>query len=403
LPGVTHNTERNIAMDFELSAAHNEVRERARQVAREVVAPRAAEIDAAGIYPHDVFSAFREAGLLGLSFPADYSGSGAGTLGLALATEEVGKYCQSSALILLLTRLSTAAIMLGGSEEQKQRYARGVATGELKGAFALTEPQAGSDAAAIETRARLENGEWILHGQKRWAGQATEADFCLVIAKTDPASNGGEGEGVGVFVVDLPNPGFHITRELPKMGVTAVPVVDITLEDCRVPAHNLVGSPIDGFKLTMQGLNVVRPIVAARGLGLAEGALQYAVDYARERRTFGKAIIDHQAIGFKLAEVAMKIEAARLLTYRACTLVDEGQADVSIAPHLSMAKAYATELAVEAADEALQALGGNGYLKDYATERYYRDAKQLMLVEGTSQIHRLIIQRALKDGRLNYW
>lgn len=390
-------------MDFELSAAHNEVRERARQVAREVVAPRAAEIDAAGIYPHDVFSAFREAGLLGLSFPADYSGSGAGTLGLALATEEVGKYCQSSALILLLTRLSTAAIMLGGSEEQKQRYARGVATGELKGAFALTEPQAGSDAAAIETRARLENGEWILHGQKRWAGQATEADFCLVIAKTDPASNGGEGEGVGVFVVDLPNPGFHITRELPKMGVTAVPVVDITLEDCRVPAHNLVGSPIDGFKLTMQGLNVVRPIVAARGLGLAEGALQYAVDYARERRTFGKAIIDHQAIGFKLAEVAMKIEAARLLTYRACTLVDEGQADVSIAPYLSMAKAYATELAVEAADEALQALGGNGYLKDYATERYYRDAKQLMLVEGTSQIHRLIIQRALKDGRINYW
>ena len=390
-------------MDFELSAAHNEVRERARHVAREVVAPRAVEIDAAGVYPHDVFEAFREAGLLGLSFPATYGGSGAGTLGLALATEEVGKYCQSSALILLLTRLSTAAIMLGGSEEQKQRYGRGVATGEIKGAFALTEPEAGSDAAAITTTARLEDKTWILNGQKRWAGQATEADFCLVIAKTDPESNGGEGEGVGVFIVDLPNPGFHVTRELLKMGVTAVPVVDIALEECRVPARNLLGSPIDCFKLTMQGLNVVRPVVAARGLGLAEGALQYAVDYARERRTFGKAIIDHQVIGFKLAEVAMKIEAARLLTYRACTLVDEGQADVGIAPYLSMAKAYATELAVEAADEALQTLGGNGYLKDYATERYYRDAKQLMLVEGTSQIHRLIIHRALKDGRLNYW
>src|SRR5918997_7058625 len=158
-------------MDFELSAAHDEVRERARQVAREVVAPRAAEIDARGTYPHEVFAAFREAGLLGLSFPAEYGGTHAGTLGLALATEEVGKYCQSSALILLLTRLGTAAIMLGGTEEQKQRYGRGVAEGVLKGAFALTEPQAGSDAAAIETTARLEDGAWILDGQKRWAGQ----------------------------------------------------------------------------------------------------------------------------------------------------------------------------------------------------------------------------------------
>lgn len=391
-----------LEMDFELSAAHVEVRERARQLAREVVAPRAAAIDAEGVYPHDIVAAFREAELLGLSFPGEYGGGGAGTLGLALATEEVGKYCQSSALILLLTRLSTAAIMLGGSEEQKRTYGRGVASGALKGAFALTEPQAGSDAAAISTTARLDGGDWVLNGQKRWAGQATEADFCVVVAKTDPASNGGAAAGVGVFIVDLPNPGFQITRELPKMGVTAVPVVDIALQDCRVPMENLVGDPVGGFKLTMQGLNVVRPIVAARGLGLAEGAVQYALDYARERHTFGKPIIDHQAIGFALAELAMKIEAARLLTYRACLLVDSGQSDVTIAPYLSMAKAYATEVAVEAADRALQVLGGNGYLKDFATERYYRDAKQFMLVEGTSEIHRLIIHRALKEGRLNY-
>jgi alkylation response protein AidB-like acyl-CoA dehydrogenase len=389
-------------MDFELSALHADVQKRAREIARDVIAPQAAEIDARGTYPHDVFNTFRDAGLLGLAFPEAYSGSSAGTLGLALATEEVGKYCQSSALILLLTRLSTAAIMLGGSEEQKQRYGRGVATGELKGAFALTEPQAGSDAAAISTIARLENGEWVLNGCKRWAGQATEADFCIVIAKTDPESNGGHANSVGVFIVDLPNPGFHITRELPKMGVTAVPVVDIELKDCRVPVSNLVGDSVRGFKLTMQGLNVVRPIVAARGLGLAQGAVQYATDYARERHTFGSPIIDHQAIGFMLAELAMKIEAARLLTYRACVMVDQGQSDVAIAPYLSMAKAYATELAVEAADQALQILGGNGYLKDYATERYYRDAKQLMLVEGTSQIHRLIIHRAIKADQINY-
>lgn len=389
-------------MDFELSPAHQGVRQRARQIAREVIMPRAAEIDERGTYPHEIFAILREAGLLGLSFPETYGGSGAGTLGLALATEEIGKYCQSSALILLLTRLSTAAIMLGGSEEQKQRYGRGVAAGDLKGAFALTEPQAGSDAAAITTTAHRDGDQWVLNGQKRWAGQATEADFCIVVAKTDPETNGGHEDGVGVFIVDLPNPGFVITRELPKMGVTAVPVVDIELRECRVPARNVVGDPARGFKLTMQGLNVVRPIVAARGLGLAQGALQYAIDYAQERRTMGRPIIDHQAVGFPLAEIAMKIEAARLLTYQACALVDSGKADVSIAPYLSMAKAYATELAVEAADRALQTLGGNGYLKDYATERYYRDARQLMLVEGTSEIHRLIIHRALKDGRLQY-
>ncbi len=392
-------------MDFELSPQHQAVRERARQVARDVVAPRAAAIDREGVYPHDVFAAFKDVELLGLSFGETYGGAGLGTLGLALATEEVGKYCQSSALILLLTRLSTAGIMLAGTDAQKQRYATGVARGELKGAFALTEPHAGSDAAAIATTARRDGDTWVLNGHKRWAGQATEADFCIVVARTDPASNGGKENGYyGVFIVDLPNPGFHITRELPKMGVTAVPVVDISLEDCRVPGAQLVGDDaVNGYKRTMEALNVVRPVVAARGVGLAEGAVQYAVDYAQERKTFGKLVLDHQAVGFPLAEVAMKIEAARLLTYQACDMVDRGLSDVTIAPYLSMAKAYATELAVEAADVALQTLGGNGYLKEYATERYYRDAKQLMLVEGTSQIHRLIIQRALKDGRLNYW
>ncbi len=386
-------------MNFELDSDQQAVRERARTLAREVVAPRAAEIDAQGVYPHDVFAAFRDDGLLGLSFPAEYGGSGMGTFGLALATEEVGKYCQNSALILLLTRLATAAIMMGGSEEQKQRYGRGVAMGQLKGAFALTEPEAGSDAAAIATTARRDGDDWIINGHKRWAGQATEADFCIVVAKTTENN----GEGCGVFIVDLPNPGFRITRDLPKMGVTAVPVVDITLDECRVTGSQLIGDAVNGFKLTMRSLNVVRPIVAARGVGLAQGAVQYAVDYAQKRHTFGQPIIDHQAVGFPMAEMAMKIEAARLLTYQACMLVDQGKSGVEIAPFLSMAKAYASELAVEASDKALQVLGGNGYLKDYATERYYRDARQLMLVEGTSEIHRLIIHRALKEGRINYW
>lgn len=381
-------------MNFELNALHARVREDGRRVAREVIAPQAAAIDAAGIYPHFVFDAFREAGLLGLVFDPKYGGSGAGTLGLALAVEEVARYCQSSALILLLTHLSTAPIMIGGSREQKRRYAEGVAGGTLKGAFALTEEGAGSDVAAIRTVARRDNGGWILNGTKRWAGQATEADFCIVVAKT-PDSPAEDPGGFGVFIVDLPAPGFSITRQLPKMGVSAVPVVDIELRDCRVPATHLLGDTRHGLRLALESLNVVRPIVAARGLGLAEGALDHAVDYARKRETFGRPIIEHQAIGFRLAGIATKIEAARWLTYHACTLVDRGQADVSIAPQLSMAKAYATEVALEAADAAVQTLGGNGYLKDFAAERYYRDARQLTLVEGTSEIHRLIIQRHL--------
>lgn len=388
-------------MNFELDALCIRVRENARRVAQELIAPQAATIDADGVYPHFVFDAFRKAGLLGLAFDPKYGGGGAGTLGLALAVEEVAKYCQSSALILLMTRLSTAVIMIGGNEEQKRRYAEGIATGVLKGAFALTEAAAGSDAAAIQTIARKENGGWILDGTKRWAGQATEADFCIVVAKTDTPPYAGDKRNFGVFIVDLPAPGFTITRQLPKMGVSAVPVVDIKLRECHVPETHLVGDPKHGLRLALHSLNMVRPIVAARGLGLAEGALEYAVDYARRRKTFGKPIIEHQAIGFRLAEISMKIEAARWLTYHACTLVDQGKSSASIAPQLSMAKAYATEVALEAADAAVQTLGGNGYLKDFAAERYYRDARQLTFVEGTSEIHRLIIQRHLMgmDGK----
>ncbi len=386
-------------MDFALSAAQERIREAAERVARAVVAPRAAEVDRTGVYPHDYFEAFRDAGLLGLAIPAADGGVDAGTLGLSIAVEEVAKYDSSAALLLLTTRLATAGITMVGTEAQKDRYVRGVAEGRLRGCFALTEPEAGSDSANIATTAVRDGDGYVLNGTKIWAGQATEADFAMVVAKTDP---GAGARGVSVFLVDLPNPGFRIVRELPKMGVLGVPVVEIDLRDCRVPAAALLGQENGGFKVVMRHLNVVRPLVAARGVGLAAGATSYALAYAKERRTFGQPLIEHEAILFKLADLAMQVEAARLLTYRAAWLVDQGGSDRDIAHHLSIAKATASEVAVRASDQALQILGGYGYLKDYATERYYRDAKQLTIVEGTSEIHRLIIGRAMNDGLLDW-
>lgn len=385
-------------MNFQLSDQHQRVRETARRIAREVVAPRAAAIDREGVYPEDLFAAFRDAGVLGLAIDPAYGGSGAGTLGLALAVEEVAKYCASAGLMLLTTRLATAGISMAGTEAQKQTYVRGIAEGTRRGCFALTEPAAGSDAAAIETTAVRDGDDYLLNGTKLWAGGATVADFAMVVAKTDPAAG---ARGVSVFLVDLPNPGFRITRELPKMGVRGVPVVEIKLENCRVPRSALLGQQNNGFRLTMRHLNVVRPLVAARGVGLAAGALGYALAYAQQRRTFGQPIIEHQAVAFKLADIVIEMEAARLLTYKAAWTVDQGGSDREIAHELSIAKATASEVAIRAADRALQVLGGYGYLKDYASERYYRDARQLTLVEGTSEVHRIIISRALNDGLID--
>lgn len=386
-------------MDFTLTAEQGRIRAVAARVAREVVAPRAAEADRTGTFPHDYFAAFREAGLLGLGLPPEYGGGGAGSLGLAIAIEEVAKYDSGAGLLLLTTRLATAGILMAGSPGQRERYVRGIAEGRLRGCFCLTEPEAGSDAANIQATATRDGDSYVINGTKLWAGQATVADYAIVVAKTDPAAG---ARGISAFLVDLPNPGFRIFRELPKMGVLNVPVVEIDLHECRVPASARLGPEGGAFPVVLRHLNVVRPLVAARCVGLAAGATQYALAYAQQRRAFGKPLIEHEAIAFDLAELAMEIEAARLLTYRAAWLVDQGQDDRRAAHFLSMAKAKASEVAVRAADRAVQVLGGYGYLKDYAAERYYRDARQLMIVEGTSEIHRLIIGRALDEGLLDW-
>ena len=386
-------------MDYELSDAHKLIRDTARRVAREKVAPRAAELDETGEYPQDIFAAYRDVGLLGLSIPQEYGGSGAGFLALALAVEEVAKYCNSSALILLLSALSTQPINLGGSEEQKRQWLPRSAAGEVRGAFCLTEPNAGSDAAAIESRARRDGDDYIIDGEKVYISGGSVADYVCFFAKT----NGDGTQAVSAFVVPADSPGFSVARTDRKMGVIGVPTANIVLQSCRVSAANRLGEEGRAFRTVMLTLNTCRPVVGARGLGLAEGAIAYALDYARERKTFGKPLVEHQAIQMMLAEAAIQIEAARHLVYHAASMVDEGKYDRQHAPYLSIAKTFATEMCIRVSSDAIQILGAQGYMKDHPLERHYRDARQLTIVEGTSQIQRLVIARALVQGDISYW
>lgn len=387
-------------MDFELSEANKLIRDTARRIAREVVAPRAAEIDERGEFPEDVFDAFREVGLLGLAFPEEYGGSGAGMSALVLAIEEVAKYCCSSGLLLLLTQLPTRPILIGGTEEQKRRWLTPVATGEMKAAFCLTEPSAGSDAANMRARAVRDGNDYVLNGEKIYISGGTVADYCTVFAKTGP--NAG-ARGVSAFIVPTDTPGFTVTRTDRKLGVNGVPTAHFALQDVRLPKENLIGGEEGrGFNHALLGLNSVRPLVGARGLGLAQGAMSYALEYARNREAFGAPIAELQAIQFMFADMTLAIESARLLVYQAAWLVDQGRFKREDAALLSVAKTVASEAAVKVASDALQVLGAQGYMKDHPLERHFRDARQLTIVEGTSQIQRVMISRALLNGELVY-
>jgi len=387
-------------VDFELSEEHRMIRDTTRRIARERIAPRAAEIDEKEEYPHDIFQVFREAGLLGLSIPQEYGGASAGILALCLAVEEAAKYCCSSGLMLLLSGLSTQPILIGGTEEQKQEFPGRVASGEYKGAFCLTEPNAGSDAASIQSRARRDGDDYVINGEKCFISGGSVADFVVMFAKTDPEAG---ARGISGFIVPTNSPGFSVIRTDQKMGVRGVPTASLAFDDCRVPARNLLGGKEDGaFRMTMMALNSMRPVVGARGVGLAEGALTYALEFARQREAFGGPIADLQAIQFMFADMAIQIEAARLLVYQRGWLVDQGRYDRQDAHFLSIGKVFATEMAVRASSEALQILGAQGYMRDHPLERHYRDARQLMIVEGTSQIQRLVIARALLQRDLVY-
>jgi alkylation response protein AidB-like acyl-CoA dehydrogenase len=387
-------------MQFELTEEQRLIQETARRIAKEKIAPRAAEIDETQEYPHDIFQAFRETGLTGLTIPQQYGGSGAGMFPLALAVEEAAKYCCASGLMLLLSALPSQPVMIGGDDKQKKQIGEGIASGSMKGAFCLTEPNVGSDASALETRAVKDGDDYILNGEKMYISGGTVADYVVAFART----NGTPGpKGISGFIVTTDTPGFRVAGQDRKMGVRGVPTADIVFEDCRVPKENLIGGAEgQGFNHAMLTLNSCRPVVGARGLGLAEGAMTYALDFARNRTAFGKPIIDLQAIQFMFAEMAIAIEASRMLVYQAAWRVDQGKYQREDAAYLSIAKAFATETAVKVSSDALQVLGAQGYMMDHPLERHYRDARQLMIVEGTSQIQRVVIARSLMERELVY-
>ena len=387
-------------MNFDLPAELVDLQATVRKLAQERIAPRAREIDTTEEYPEDLFELFVETGLTGLCVPEEHGGSGAGILGLTVAIEEVAKYSNAAALMLLLTRLPTGPVMIAGSDDLNRRYVTPVATGDARAAFGLSEPQAGSDVMGMRTKAVPDGDDWLLTGTKCWMSGVRQADWYCVFAKTGPADSRAH-DSVTAFIVERAWPGVEVGRTDRKMGVKGVDTGELILDGVRVPAGNVVGE-IGGFRLAMLGLNSMRPIVAARGIGLAEGALMYAVDYVQQREAFGQTIADFQGIQWKIAELAAEIEAARLLTYRSAWMADRNQFTKEYVPFLSMAKYYATELAVKVSGEALQMLGAAGYMEDHPTELYYRDAKQLTIVEGTTQVQLGLIARGVLDHDL-WW
>jgi alkylation response protein AidB-like acyl-CoA dehydrogenase len=361
-----------------------------REIAQERVAPRAAEIDHTSQFPWDMKELLSQQDILAMPFPSEYGGIEASELAVVMAIEELARHCATTSLILAVQQLGSLPIMLAGNDEQKRKYLPPLASGEWLAAFGLTEAGSGSDAAAMRTFAVRKGDQYILNGSKRFITNGGLAQVNSIFAITDP--NVGT-RGISVFIVEKDFPGFSVGRIEEKMGIKGSQTAELIFTDCEVPAENLLGHEGDGFKFAMMTLDRTRPGVAAQALGIAQGALDLAVSYSKQRVQFKKPIADNQGIQFMLADMATKVEAARLLVYNAAELIDRGEANFS--KYSSMAKMYASDIAMEVTGDAVQILGGYGYMKEYPAERMMRDAKITQIYEGTNQIQRLVIARAL--------
>ena len=375
-----------------LTDEQREIRDLVRTLARERVAPRAAEIDKQAEFPWDMVELFREHELFGLPFEEQYGGTGTGALMVLVAIEELSKVCATTGLIMAVQELGSLGIKLAGTDDQKERFLPRLASGEWLAAYALTEPGSGSDSAAMRTEARLDGDEYVLNGGKRFITNAGVAGLYVVFAKTDPEAG---HSGISAFAVEAETPGLEIGRIEPKMGIKGSTTGEIFFNDMRVPAENLLGEEGEGFKIAMRILDRSRPGIGAQGLGLAQGATDYALEYARTRETMGKPIAQHQLIASMLADMETKCEAARGLLYKIGLMIDEGAPDDELTKVSAMAKLYCTDVAMEVTTDAVQILGGYGYMQEYPVERMMRDAKITQIYEGTNQIQRLVIAREM--------
>ncbi len=381
----------------QLTDEQRELRDLVRTLARERIAPRAAEIDASHEFPWDVVELYRENDIFGLFFAEEHGGLGTGTLMALIAIEEVAKVCATSALILAVQELGSLGLKIAGTDEQKARWLPGLASGEQLCAYALTEAGSGSDSAAMRSTARREGDTYVLNGSKRFITNASVASVYTVFAKTDPDAG---HSGISAFVVDADTPGFSVSRLEPKMGISGSTTGELAFDECRIPAGNLLGEEGEGFKIAMQILDRSRPGVAAQALGIAQGATDYALEYAKTRETMGKPIAQHQLIQAKLADMETECEAARGLLYRFGQMCDDGVSGAELTKASAMAKLKCGDVAMAVTTEAVQILGGYGYIKEYPVERFMRDAKITQIYEGTQEIQRLVIAREmLKETR----
>ncbi len=362
-----------------------------RDLVRERVAPRAADIDDKGEFARDIYKLFAENDLLGVPFPAEYGGVGGSFLTYVKVVEEVSKACASSGLMIAVQELGALAIIIAGSDEQKRRYLPKISSGEYIAAYALSEAGSGSDAAgSMRTRAEKKGDTYVLNGNKVWITQGSVADVITVFAVTDPDKG---PNGISAFVVEKTFPGFKVGKLEKKMGIRGSPTCELIFENCEVPAANMLGPEGTGFKTAMKVLDKSRPGIAAQALGIAQGALDYAANYARERMAFGKPIGQQQGIQFMLADMRVEVEASRLLLYEAARKCDESSPDLTL--WAALAKLKAGDTAMKVTTDAVQILGGFGYSTEYPVERMMRDAKITQIYEGTQQIQRLVIARSL--------
>ncbi|MDW7987802.1 MAG: acyl-CoA dehydrogenase family protein [candidate division WOR-3 bacterium] len=382
-------------MNYFLTEEQKRIKELARKLAEELVLPKRQELDEKSEFPHDIMAEFAKAGLLGIYIPEEYGGAGGGVFEMCLVVEEISRICGGVGVCYAANGLAAYPIILSASEEQKKWILPKMASGEWLGAFALTEPNAGSDAASVQTTAVKDGKYYVINGRKCFITNGEVAHIYTIIASTDPSRG---GRGLSAFIVEKGTPGFSFGKHENKMGIRASVTAELIFEDCRVPEQNRIGPEGSGFITAMRTFDRTRPGVGAQAVGIAQGALEAATAYISKRIQFGVPLSSMEGIQFRLAEMATKIEAARALVYAAARHADSGAKD--IAAYSSMAKFFASDVAMQVTIEAVQLFGGYGYMKDYPVEKMMRDAKITQIYEGTNEIQRLVIAREILKGKL---
>ncbi|GAA4712330.1 acyl-CoA dehydrogenase [Pseudonocardia yuanmonensis] len=375
---------------YRLSEEHEALRDAVRALAEKEIAPHAAEVDEQARFPHEAKDALVKAGFQAVHIPEEYGGQGADELAACIVIEEVARVCASSSLIPAVNGLGSVPILLSASEDLKKQVLPSIASGEAMISYALSEREAGSDAASMRTRARRDGDDWVLNGTKCWITNAGESTWYTVMAVTDPEK---KANGISAFVVHKDDPGFEVGPKERKLGIAGSPTREIYFTDCRIPGDRIIGAEGTGFKTALATLDHTRPTIGAQAVGIAQGALDQAIAYIKERKQFGKAIADFQGIQFMVADMAMKVEAARQLVYVATSRAERGEKNLGFIS--SAAKCLASDTAMQVTVDAVQLLGGAGFTKDFPVERMMRDAKITQIYEGTNQVQRMVMARSL--------